>query len=223
PEELSPVLLGTAAEHLISKKEYAKAEPFAAYLLEHYRDSDFADYGIAAMAEILLDRKKPKDAAKLLQEAIAEDLPRNKEKDIYLLLGRTRLELGSPADLDVAVKVLTDAAARKEWRGEATAWAYFYLGQVEEKRGKENEAFNFYWRCILTRKKFGNVTGKVYLRLIELYQKKGDLNGVRGTLVEMLRPDNPASKTPEADKARGIQGRTPEGPAIITLPDVKKS
>jgi len=245
PEELSPALLAVATDFLVEsaqklatatpkksdaeiKAAYAKADEFAQYILDHHRDSaNYADYGFLAKAIVLLeDQKDAKEANAVLKEANDFDVIYTKEKDIRLTQARALIEIGTKPELDEAEKILKGIGANKAWRGEATAWSLYYLGQVEEKRGisHTNEAINYYRRCFLAWKKFGNVTAKCYSRVIALFQRKGDRNGVGGTIWDMLQTDNPASLQPEAEEARKLRAAYPytpppppsSTPAVIT-------
>ncbi|MDR2429319.1 MAG: outer membrane protein assembly factor BamD [Puniceicoccales bacterium] len=196
PEELSPALLGTTAEHLLAKKDNAKAILFADYILEYYRSSDYVDFGFYVKGEILLQKAKFEEALRLTQEALsAESVLMSKEKEIRLANARALVETGK---LDLAAKSLLSIAGNRQWRGETTASALYYLGRIEEKRGKENEAINYYWRCANSWRKYGDVTVQAYQRLLVLYRKKGDQGGVDGVLKELRDPNNPASQTPAA-------------------------
>ena len=195
-EELSPALLGTTAEHLLAKKDNTKAVQFADYILEYYRGSDYVDFGFYVKSEILLQNAKFDEALRLTQEALSsESMLMSKEKEIRLANARALVETGK---LDAATKSLLAIAGNRQWRGEATASALYYLGRIEEKRGKENEAINYYWRCVNLWKKYGNVTVQAYQRLLVLYRKKGDNEGANGVLAQLRDPKNPASQTPEA-------------------------
>ncbi|MDR2981195.1 MAG: hypothetical protein LBV12_02995, partial [Puniceicoccales bacterium] len=300
-EELSPTILGTVGDYLLTKNDYEKADIYFQYILDHFRSSDFADFGFAGKAEILLHQDKAKDAYNLCQEAIDNGILFSKEKEIVMtrsraLLGLSDLVTSGKADASIieiakninqsaktfadnklkdaekaasdtkealatkeaakakdvakaradaaeastklatakeqvsqleeagrtlasgggsadrvanetfltsATQGFTEISANREWRGEATGFALYYLGQVEERRGKVNEAINYYRRCFLAWKKYSNVTGKAYLRTAELENEKLRLpDKAKETLQDMLRADNPASKSPEAAKAR---------------------
>ncbi|MDR2513335.1 MAG: tetratricopeptide repeat protein [Puniceicoccales bacterium] len=222
PEELSPGILAFVAEHLFAQKKYARADEFIQYIFDHYRSTDYVEYAYWLRSEIFLATNKPKEAYENLKEAQDSEVPfYTREKEFALLHARILIEVGGKNkdgkdNLEEAVSVLKAIASNKVWRGEASAWALYYQGQIEEKRGKINEAINYYTRSFTAWRKHGVVTAKSYLRVIKLFQKKGDRKGVAGTIAEMLRPDNPASKQPEAAEARLLQRSfpyTPEPPA----------
>ena len=228
PEELSPGILAFVAEHLFLQKKYTRADEFIQYIFDHYRSTDYVEYAYWLRSEILLATNKPKEAYDNVMEALDGEVPLyTKEKDFTLLHARVLIAVGGKNkdgkdNLDEAVKVLNSVASNKVWRGEANAWVLYYLGQIEEKRGRINEAINFYTRSFTAWRKYGVVTAKSYLRVIELFQKKGDRDGVAGTIYNMLRPDNPASKQPEAAKVRLLQSSYPytPPPAMPTQPTV---
>jgi outer membrane protein assembly factor BamD (BamD/ComL family) len=126
-------------------------------------------------------------------------------------------------NLDEARAVLLTIAATKAWRGEPTAWALFYLGQIEEKRGHTNEAINYYNRCRFAWKKYGTVTAKAYDRAIELYIRLAKINpkfkvNVGLTIHQMLN-DEAVAKAPETARARALQTQYPYTPQPIAEPE----
>ncbi|MDR0535743.1 MAG: outer membrane protein assembly factor BamD [Puniceicoccales bacterium] len=230
-EELSPAILAAGADYLLEQKNLTRADSYAQYILDHWRSSDYADVGFLTKAEILLEAgtslaksnpagagAKYAEALAFLREAVDNDILLSKEKEIRLAHARALILAGGMApdgktrNYDVAAKILADGASNKAWRGEYTAWCLYYLGQVEEKKNNENAAINYYRRCFLSWKKHAVVTAKAYLRVIELFRKKGDTAGVGGTIHDMLQENNPASRQPEAAHARALQPQYPYRP-----------
>ncbi len=205
-EELSPIILGVTGDMLFESGEKAKALEYYQYILDHFRSSDYADFGFAGKAQILVEEDKSAQALILVNEALDNNISFHKEKELFLLKAHALIETDQ---LTEAKQVLDAIASNRAWRGEATAYSLYYLGQIEEKKGNTNEAINYYRRCYLAWKKHGNVTAKAYLRTAQLFQKKGDIDGVKGTLRDMLSEDNPASKAPEAIQARELLNQQP--------------
>ncbi|MDR1497817.1 MAG: hypothetical protein LBS59_05320 [Puniceicoccales bacterium] len=211
PEELSPALLAVVIELLLEQKNFAKAETFADYILEHWRSSDYADYGFLGKGTVQLEQKKPKEALATLKEAVDGGILLFKEWETRLAYAQALTTVGGRENIENAKKELNALATNKDWRRYGVAaWALYYLGQIEEKLVNYNEAINFYNRASLAWKKHGHVTAKCYLRAAELYlNKKHDPRAAAMTIRDMLRPDNPASQQPEAAIARTILSRLP--------------
>lgn len=205
-EELSPIILGTTGDMLLSANEKAKAGEYYQYILDHFRSSDYADFGFAGKAQLLLDDGKYAEALLLANEALNNNISFHKEKELFLIKAQSLIETGAQSE---AKKVLDAIASNRAWRGEATAHALYLLGQLEEKKGNTNEAINYYRRCYLAWKKHGNITAKAYLRTAQLFEQKGDIEGVKGTLLDMLNEENPAGKAPEAIQARELLNKQP--------------
>ena len=214
-EELSPAILAECVDILLAQKNYEKADAYSQYILDHWRSSDYADVGFLGKGEVLLAKKDNKQALDTLKEAVDNDILLGKEKEVRLAYARALIEVGGKENLEIAAKTLKDGSANKQWRGEYTAWCLYYLGQIEEKKLNDNEAINYYRRCSLSWKKHGVVTAKAYIRVIKLFQKKRDSDGVGGTIWDMLQEGNPASNQPEADEVRALRGQYPYTPKPI--------
>ena len=133
-EELSPTILAVVGDHLLSKGEAPKAAAYFEYIKEHNRSSEYADFGFAGLAEILLQQKKFKEALELCNEAVDNNITMSKEKEIKFARARALAELSR---LDEAIKEFEDIMRTKEWRGEMTAAALFWLGQIHERNANQ--------------------------------------------------------------------------------------
>lgn len=197
-EELSPAILGTVGDYLAAKGD-PKAESYFAYITEHHRSSEYADFGFAGLAEIRLSQGKAKEALEICQEAVENNITMSKEKDLLFCQARALLELGR---FDDARKLFKRIAETKEWRGETTAGCLYHLGLAEERQGNTKEAIVLYQRCIVAWKKYERWTAKSYLRAGILFADKlGDRDAARQTFQEMLTRDR-IKDTPEAQEAR---------------------
>lgn len=133
-EELSPTILAVVGDHLLSKGEAPKAAAYFEYIKEHNRSSEYADFGFAGLAEILLQQKKFKEVLELCNEAVDNNITMSKEKEIKFARARALAELSR---LDEAIKEFEDIMRTKEWRGEMTAAALFWLGQIHERNANQ--------------------------------------------------------------------------------------
>jgi tetratricopeptide (TPR) repeat protein len=121
-------------DHLLAKGETAKAAAYFEYIKEHNRSSEYADFGFAGQAEILLQQKKFKEALELCNEAVDNQITMSKEKEIKFARARALAELSR---LDEAIKEFEEIMRTKEWRGEMTAAALFWLGQIHERNANQ--------------------------------------------------------------------------------------
>jgi len=197
PEELSPAILGTVGDFLLSKRD-PRAESFFAYITEHHRSSDYADFGFAGLAELRLAQGKPREALVLCEEALALGIALSKEKDIRFAQARAQVELGQ---LDEARKAFTFISGVREWRGESTSGCLYHLGIIEEKQGKLQEALVLHQRNIVAWKKHERWVAKSYLAAGEILVKLGQRDAARTNYQEMLTKDR-VKETPEAQEAR---------------------
>ena len=78
-------------------------------------------------------------------------------------------------------------ASIREWRGEATALAVYYLGEVEARQGHWAEAIAHYQRVFVAYQKYLPWAAKAYLRSAECFEKMGKRTEAVGHLKEMLR------------------------------------
>jgi tetratricopeptide (TPR) repeat protein len=196
-EELSPGILGTVGDYLASKRD-PKAEGYFAYIAEHHRSSEYADFGFAGLAEIRLAQGKAKEALAIADEATAMGITLSKEKDLRFIRARALVELGQ---FDEAKKELTYISGVREWRGETTSGCLYHLALIEEKQGRMQEAVVLHQRNILAWKKHERWVAKSYLRAGELLAKLGQRDAARATYQEMLTKDR-VKDTPEAQEAR---------------------
>ncbi|NBX40852.1 MAG: hypothetical protein EBR15_05440, partial [Gammaproteobacteria bacterium] len=117
-EELSPTILAVVGDHLLGKGETAKAAAYFEYIKEHNRSSEYADFGFAGLAEILLQQKKFKEALELCNEAVDNQITMSKEKEIKFARARALAETQAYPE---AKKAFEEILQTKEWRGDATA------------------------------------------------------------------------------------------------------
>ena len=200
-EELSPTIIAVVGDHLLAKGELTKAASYFDYIREHSRSTDYADYGFAGSAEILLRQKKFKQAAELCQEAIDNNILMSKEREIRFVHGRALVELGQYV---AAKKTLEDIAKTKEWRGETTAGCLYWLGLAEERQSHDAEAVAYYRRCWMAWKKYEVWSAKAYLSAAKILgNKMGQKPEAKAVLLEMLSNER-IKATPEANEAKEL-------------------
>jgi tetratricopeptide (TPR) repeat protein len=122
----------------------------------------------------------------------------SKLKEVTVGRGKTLLAMGN---LDEARKVFEQVAAVREWRGEATAFSVFSLGEIEARRGRWAEANAYYQRVYVGYQKFLPWVAKAYMASAESFEKLGKMQEAANTYREMLRNEKLASFA-EAQQAR---------------------
>ena len=183
PAQLSPVLLAEIGDYLLSKGERDKATAFYTDLREDYPKSDHLDYAFVGLGELALAAGKYKEALELFTHA-ADEIAASKIKDATIGKARAQLELSMYAE---AKKGFEQVAAIREWRGDATALAVYYLGEVEARQGHWAEAIVHFQRVFVAYQKYLPWAAKAYLRSADCFQQMGKRAEAIAHLKEMLR------------------------------------
>jgi tetratricopeptide (TPR) repeat protein len=119
-------------------------------------------------------------------------------KDVTVGKAKCLLALGK---LDEAKKVFEQVAAAREWRGDATAFSVYSIGEIFQKQGKLPEAIAQYQRVYVAYQKFLPWVAKAYTQSGECFEKLGKTQEALNTYREMLRNEKLA-KFPETEVAR---------------------
>jgi TolA-binding protein len=181
--QLSPVLLAVTGDHLLSKGDQEKAAKFYADLREDYPKSNYLDYAYVGLGEMALAKGRFKEALELFTHA-TDEIAGAKMKEATIGKARAQLELGLLAD---AKKGFEQVASIREWRGETTAQAVYYLGEVEARQAHWAEAIAHYQRVFVAYQKYLPWAAKAYVRSAECFEKMGKRTEAIGHLKEMLR------------------------------------
>lgn len=202
-EELNATILAVVGDSLLAKGDKKKAGEFYAYILEHARSSEYADYGFAGLAEIRLGEKKYKEALALCDEAIENNILMSKELDLRFARARA---LAETRDYAKAKAEFEEIAKTKEWRGEKTAASLYWLGLMAERQATDekgyNEAIAYYRRCYMTWKKYEVWAARSYLGAAQLFGSKlNQKDAAKVILKEMLEKDR-IKDTREAEQAK---------------------
>lgn len=204
-EELNPTILAMVGESLLAKGDLKKAADYFAYILEHSRSSEYADYGFSGLADIAFANKKYAEALSLCNEAIDNNILMAKELDLRFTRARALAELAKYAD---AKKEFEEIAKTKEWRGEKTAASLYWLGLMAERQATDekgyNEAIAYYRRCYMTWKKYEVWAAKSYFASAKLFATKlNQKDAAKLLLKEMLEKDR-IKDTREAEEAKAF-------------------
>jgi TolA-binding protein len=186
PEDLSPMLLATCGDYLLGKNEPDRAAPFYQHLMDTYPKSAYLDFGYNGLGQIALLKKDYEKALSLFTEAIDGVGAVQKLKDVTIGKAKALLELGK---LDDAQKVFEQVASMREWRGDATAFAVYSLGEIQFKRSKWAEANAYFQRVYVAYQRFLPWVAKAYVMSGACFQKLGKAPEAVRTYQEMLRND----------------------------------
>ncbi|MFN0074882.1 MAG: tetratricopeptide repeat protein [Prosthecobacter sp.] len=183
PEALSPQLLALAGEYLQSKKLTAEAAVLYNHLKDTYLKSPWLDYaytGLGAMALAKGDAKTALDHYTLA----ADEYAGAKAKESTLGRAIALLEVGRYSE---AKKLFEQVASTREWRGESTAQAVYYLGEVEERQKRLPEAVAFYQRVFVAYQKYLPWVEKAYIKAAQCFDQLGKRKEATAHLQEVLR------------------------------------
>ena len=223
PEDLSPHLLMEVGDYLLTRNEIDRAEAIYRKLKEDFPKSERVDAGWVGMGSVLLARKEYKKALDLFDYAINRLGAPWKLKEALLGQARCLLEL---ADLEKdtsptaakdkyakAKKTFEEVASVREWRGETTALALYYIADVQLRTGKFVEAAAGFERIIDTHAKYPVWGARSCLGAAEAYYRQGRNEKGVAVLKKLLDPRDAEGKPdekkiekykdlPELEKAR---------------------
>jgi tetratricopeptide (TPR) repeat protein len=194
-EELSPVLLALVGDYLLAKGD-ARAEKYYSDLREDYPKSDYLDFAYVGLGELAMAGKDYQQALELFSHA-ADEIPGLKVKEATIGKARALFELGEYTD---ARKLFQQVAGVREWHGESTALALYYLGEIEARQGHWADAIAQYQRVFVAYQKFIPWAAKAYLGSAQSFEKLGRRAEAIGHLKEMLRSEK-LKDSPEAKQA----------------------
>jgi TolA-binding protein len=151
------------------------------------------------LGEIAYARQNWQVAYQWFRDAIEVAAAVYKQREAVFGQGKALMELGK---LPEAKKLFEQVASTREWRGEITAESIFYLGEIENRQQKWNEAVSYYQRVYVGYQKYPVPMAKSYLQSARAFDKLGKRTEAIRSLQEMLRN----AKVPQAfrDEARKL-------------------
>ncbi|MES2657622.1 MAG: outer membrane protein assembly factor BamD [Verrucomicrobiota bacterium] len=185
PDVLSPQLLALAGEFLQANKRDAEAADRYNYLKDNFLKSAWLDYAYSGLGAMELAKGNAAKALELYTLA-ADDYAGAKIKESTLGLAIAMMENGRYPE---ARKLFEQVAGTREWRGESTAQAVFYLGMVEERQSHLPEAVAHYQRVFVAYQKYTVWVEKAYIKAAQCFDKLGKRKEAIDHLNEVLRND----------------------------------
>ncbi len=185
PEILSPQLLALSGDYLQSKKRDAEAIVHYNFLKNNFLKSAWLDYPYSGLAAIELAKGNTQKAVELYTLA-ANEYAGAKVKDSTLGLAMALLESKRYPE---AGKLFEQVASTREWRGESTGQAVYYLGVVEEQQNKLPEAIAYYQRVFVGYQKYATWVEKAYISAALCFDKLNKRDEAIAHLQELRRND----------------------------------
>ena len=184
PEDLSPLLLGVAGDYLVSQRKFDQAAAFYERLMDDFPKSQMVDFAYHGLGEIAYQKRDYPKALRYFTDGSEKIAAAQKMKDISVGRAKTLLALGK---LDEAQKGFEQVASVREWRGDATAFSVYSLGQIAAQRGKWAEANAYFQRVYVGYQKFLPWVAKAYIASGESFEKLGKNQEAANTYRELLR------------------------------------
>lgn len=185
PEVLSPQLLALSGEFLQNQQRDAQAALYYNFLKDNYLRSAWLDYAYSGLGAMELAKGNARKAVDLYTLAV-EEYAGAKIKDSTFGLAMALLESRRYPE---ARKLYEQVAGTREWRGELTAQAVYYLGVIEEREGRLAEAAAYYQRVFVAYQKYSTWVGKAYLKAAQCFDKLDQRKEAIAHLQEALRND----------------------------------
>ena len=183
PKDLSAPLLAGAGDYRLVSGNLEGARKLYELLRDRYPKSSYRDAAEVGLGEIALANGDARDALQCFGYA-ADEIAGARLKDAMIGKARAQFALGKFAE---AKQGFQEIAANRDWRGEATAQAVYYLGEIEAKQGRWAEAIAFYQRVFVAYQRYLPWAAKSYLRTAEAFEQLGKRPEAIGHLREMLR------------------------------------
>lgn len=208
--ELSPTILSMVGNFLLEKGDTKRAEEFFQYVLDFYKGSETAEYSFNGEGKILFDRKEYKRAFEVYSEAVDGNVAYVLEPELRLGLARSLIEMSDEDAKELNINDRFDTAASqlnyikgtKEWRGESTAAALYYLGRIKESKRQYEAAIGDYRICYLTWKKYPEYAAKAMLHVgLILRDHLGQQDEAKTLFLQMTDESGRYVNTPEAKEA----------------------
>jgi TolA-binding protein len=202
PDDLSPLLLGRVGDYLLGKNEPDKAAKFYQKLMDDYPKSENVDFAYNGLGEIAFQKRDYTNALRYFSDGTDRIAATQKLKDLTVGKAKTLLAMDK---LDEAKKVFEQVASVREWRGEATAFSVFSLGEIEARKGHWAEANAYFQRVYVAYQKFLPWVAKAYIRSGESFEKLGKTQAAVNTYREMLRNEKLSGFTEAAEARKRLQ------------------
>ncbi len=196
PEDLSPHLLMETGDYFFAKGEVDRAEAAFRKLKEDFPKSERVDAGWVGLADVNFERKDFKKSLELYTYAIDRLGAPWKLKEALIGQAKCWLEYAQLEKDPVkagelwtkARKQFEEVASVREWRGESTALALYYIAEIQYRQGKFPEATAAFERVTDSQGKHPRWVARSFLRAAEGYYRQGKTENAQQALKRLLDP-----------------------------------
>lgn len=180
PDDLSSTMLAFVGDHLMKKGVVEKATQCYNRLIQFYPKSDYVDFGLVGLGNIAFDLKDYATAEKNYAKA-RDDMPGSKYPNALMGIAKSQIMMGNFKD---PKKPLEEIAGTKEWKGELTAEALYWLGECAFAEKNYAVAANYFQRIYLSFSKYPEWVIKGYDKAAECFAALGQKDDSRRNLEE---------------------------------------
>lgn len=180
PDDLSSTLLAFVGDHLRKRGVNEKATVCYNGLINRFPKSDYVDFGLVGLGDIAFEQKDYPGAEKLYARA-RDEMPGMKYPNALMGVAKAQFMQGNYKDPE---KPLVEIVGTKEWKGELTAEALFWLGECAFAQKNYPVAVNYYQRIFLSFGKFTDWAIKGYNQAAECFKAMGEPDKAKNHLIE---------------------------------------
>ncbi len=180
PDDLSSTLLAFVGEHLRKRGVIEKATQCYNRLMNSFPKSDYVDFALVGLGDIAFEQKNYAEAEKNYTKA-KDEMPGMKYPNALMGVAKAQFMQQKYEEVE---KPLLEIVGNKEWKGELTAEALYWLGQNAFAQKKYPEAVNYYQRIFLSFGKFTDWSIKGYTEAAETFRALGEPDKAKSHLQE---------------------------------------
>jgi tetratricopeptide (TPR) repeat protein len=211
-EDLSPHLLMETGDYLMAHGQTDRAEAAYRRLKEDFPKAERVDAGWVGLADVHFAKKDYKKALELYTYAIDRLGAPWKLKEALIGQAKCWMEFAKESDatksaelLEKARKQFEEVASVREWRGESTALALYYLAEIKYRQEKFVEATAAFERVTDSQSKYPTWVARSFLRAAEGYYRQGRNDLAQKALLKLLNPRDADGK-PDEKKIEKFNG-----------------
>lgn len=197
-EFLGAALLAQTGDRLLQRGDSAKARAAYDELLKSFPNSELIDYAYNGIGQLHLAEGNAREALRWFNDAVEKSGAASKLKEVTLGKAKALVAAGS---IDEAKPIFEQVAATREWRGEVTAEAVFFLGEIGFIKKDYTSAVQFFQRVFVAYQRYPAVVARAYLRAADCFEKMGEPEKALAHLREMVGREKLAG-LPELETGR---------------------
>ncbi len=180
PDNLSATMLAFLGDHLRKKGVLEKAMQCYNRLAQVFPKSDYVDFAYVGLGDIAFEQKDFPQAEKHYSKA-RDEMPGMKYPNALLGVAKAQF---SQNNFTGPEKPLQEIVGTKEWKGELTAEALYWLGKCAFAQKDFAKAANYFQRIFLSFGKFNDWCIKGYVEAAECFKAMGEPDKAKQHLQE---------------------------------------